>query len=206
MAARVIPFEDSATAQNISITATGATPGGCILTAVQDTVTFTNSSGYSIDITFNPTGIFNNVSNLSPTSGSNVNTQPAPVNASVNYYVTVYEPGVTVTNGPYAIQQGTGAMVVTVSGSGTNITCAPDPVAIPVGGNLKMSPAISTSQYTVGWTNGDPFTTPITTVDNTSHTDDPQDGPGDYSYKIPKPSVTAGTGNGGGTVKVKGTS
>jgi len=203
MAARVIPFEDSFTAQSISITATDAIPEGCILTTTQTTVTFTNNSGCPIDIAFNPSGIFNNITNLSPTSGSNVNTQPAPANFGVNYNVTVHLPAGPATNGPYAIQAGSGVMVVTVSGSGTQIICAPDPVAIPVGGNLKMTPALSADQYGVAWKNGDPFTVPITSVDNTSHTENPQDGPGQYPYTVAKTSPRA-TGPGGGKVIVVG--
>jgi hypothetical protein len=202
MAARAIPFV--ATPQNISITATDANPEGCILTTIQTSVTFTNNSGYPIDITFNPTGIFNNVTNLPPTAGSNVNTQPAPANFSVNYNVTVHIPGGTVTNGPYAIQAGTGSMVVMVSGSGNSITCVPDPVAIPVGGNLKMSPAVNSNQYAVAWTDGDPFTIPITTVDNVSHTENPQDGPGQYRFTVTKTSPRE-TGPGGGKVIVVNT-
>ncbi|HKM85224.1 MAG TPA: hypothetical protein VJW96_03395 [Terriglobales bacterium] len=202
MAARVIPFEDTATAKNISITATDAIPEGCILTMLQNAVTFTNNSGYVIDIKFNPKGIFTDVIGLTPTSPNNFNTQPAPANIAVNYNVTVYEPGETVINGPYAIQTGTGYMVVTVSGSGDNLTNVPVDVAIPVGGNLMMYTS-SNNVYPVSWTDGDPFTQPITTVDNASHTDNPQDGSGQFPYQVeqPSPNNTPGAGQ----VIVRGT-
>jgi hypothetical protein len=199
MAARVIPFEDSDTTQNISITASDAIPEGCILTALQNTVTFTNNAGTSISIAFNPTGILTNISNLPPGNTSAGQTMPA--SASVNYYVTV-GPDV---NGPYAIQSGNGYMVVEISGDSGSITCSPDPVAIPVGGNLEMQPAISTYVYDITWTDGDPFTVPITTADSTPHTDSPQNGgPGEYPYTVVKHSIEGGGGSGGGTVKVKG--
>ncbi|MFZ0796598.1 MAG: hypothetical protein WCA13_15130 [Terriglobales bacterium] len=204
MAARVIPFEDSASAKGISITATDADPEGCILTTLQNAVTFTNNSGYTIQIAFNPTGIFTNITLPDPNTGSNVNTQPAPTNASVNYSVTVNLPAGPQVNGPYAIQTGTGYMVVTVSGSGDNLKNVPDPVAIPVGGNLMMYTS-SNNVYPVSWTgtDGDPFTTPLTTVDNASHTDDPQDGTGDFPYQVGQPSPNNIPG--AGTVIVRGT-
>ena len=61
MAARVIPFEDSDTAQNISITDTDASPEGYILTATQNSVTFTNNASSPVSIAFNPTGILTNI-------------------------------------------------------------------------------------------------------------------------------------------------
>jgi len=203
MAARVIPFEDNVSAKGISITATDATPEGCILSTTQNAVTFTNNSGYVIDINFNPSGIFTNVIGLSPTSPNNSNTQSAPANTSVNYNVTVYETP-QVTNGPFAIQRGTGYMVVTVSGSGDNLTNVPVDVAIPVGGNLMMYTS-SNNVYPVAWTDGDPFDTdPITTVDNAVHTGDPVNGgPDPYPYQVGQPGPNNNPG--AGTVIVRGT-
>jgi hypothetical protein len=199
MAARVIPFEDSDTAQNISITDTDAIPEGCILTAAQNSVTFTNNGTSPVSIAFNPTGILTNISNLAVGGTSAAQTMPA--SGSVNYCVTV---GAAV-NGPYAIQSGNGFMVVTVSGSVGNENCSPHSVAIPLGGNLQMQPAISADVYDVGWTDGDPFTDPIKTVDSVSHTDDSSDGTGEYPYTVTKTSIQGGGGNGGGKVIVVGT-
>ncbi len=203
MAARAIPYDDTVTAKNISITPTDADPEGCILSMTQTSVTFTNNSGYDIDITFNPTGIFTNISSLTPTPPNNFNTQSAPNNIAVNYNVTVYESPEPVINGPFAIQTGTGYMQVVVSTIGDQITCAPDEVAIPLGGNLMMSPASSIDGYPVSWSEGDPFTQPITSVDNQSHTNNPQDGTGEFPYEVGGP----GPNNipGGGTVIVRGT-
>jgi hypothetical protein len=199
MAARVIPFEDSATGQNISITATDATPEGCILTASQNSVTFTNNAGASISIAFNPTGIFTDINNLPV--GQTSPAQTAPANGSVNYYVTVA--GVIEPNGPYAIQSGIGPMYVVVSGSVGNETCTPDPVAIPVGGTLQMNPALSTNKYSVDWTNNnDPFMGGLTKVDSTPHTENPLDAPDEYPYTVSNTTIQGGAGNGKGTVIV----
>jgi hypothetical protein len=201
MAARVIPFEDSDTVQNISITATDAIPEGCILTALQNSVTFTNNATSSVSIAFNPTGILTNISNLVACSTSAAQTMPA--SASINYSVTV---GSVVTpNGPYAIQSGDGFMVVTVSGGIGTETVSPDPVAIPLGGNLEMQPAVSSHVYDVAWTDGDPFTVPITTADSTSHTDNSGNGTGEYPYTVTRVTIEGGGGKGGGKVIVVGT-
>jgi hypothetical protein len=198
MAARVIPFEDSDTAQNISITDTDASPEGYILTATQNSVTFTNNASSPVSIAFNPTGILTNISDLAV--GSTSAAQTMPTSASVNYNVTAG----SAVNGPNAIQSGNGCMVVTISGGVGSETCSPDPVAIPLGGNLEMQPAVSTHVYTVIWTNGDPFTVPIQKADSSSHTENSSDGPGDYPYTVTRVSIEGGGGNGGGTVKVKG--
>jgi hypothetical protein len=198
MAARVIPFEDSDTAQNISITDTDAIPEGCILTATQNSVTFTNNATSPVSIAFNPPDILTNISNLAVGGTSAAQTMPA--SASVNYSVT----GANV-NGLYAIQSGSGFMLVTVSGGVGNENCSPEKVAIPLGGNLQMQPAVSTDGYNVAWSDGDPFTKPITTVDSVSHADDSSDGTGEYPYTVTRVSIQGGGGNGGGKVIVVGT-
>ncbi|HXM10214.1 MAG TPA: hypothetical protein VN946_09735 [Terriglobales bacterium] len=199
MAARVIPFEDSDTAQNISITDTDAIPEGYILTATQNSVTFTNNATSPVSIAFTPSDILTDISNLAVGGTSAAQTMPA--SASVNYCVTVG----AVVNGPFAIQSGNGFMVVMVRGSAGNENCNPNLVAIPLGGNLQMQPAISTDGYTVNWTDGDPFIEPITKVDSATHTDDPADGTGEYPYTVTSVSIQGGGGNGGGRVIVVGT-
>src|SRR5450432_3813524 len=151
MAARAIPFENSVTAQNISITASDATPEGCILQAGQGG-TFTNNSGSPVTITFNPTTVFGASISLTAQAPGNTNTPPMPTGSmSVNYNVTV---GGNPTIGPFAIQVGIGPMFVVVSGAAGSELCAPDPVAIPAGGTLELRPALSTNKYNVaGWTN-----------------------------------------------------
>ncbi len=198
MAARVIPFENNIVAQNISITPTDAIPEGCILQAGQN-VTFTNNAGTPISIVFTPSGLFTNITNLSPTPPNNTNTQTAHSSGSVNYSVTVG----AATNGPYAVQCGPGPMYVTVSGNNnTGITLSPDPVAIPIGGTLQLDPAVSTNKYEVGWTNVDPFIVPVTSVDSTPHTENPNDGAASYPYTVLKTSIEGGGGKGGKVIVV----
>ncbi|MGO8985254.1 MAG: hypothetical protein ACLPHI_06685 [Terriglobales bacterium] len=200
MAARHIPIRENASTLNITITANDATPEGSILTPQQTSVEFYNNSGTTISIAFTPAGVLTNVNNL--LNGQTSTPQSMPANTSVNYSVTIG--GVINPLGPFAIQAGTGAMVVTVSGT-TDITCSPDPVAIPAGGNLMMKPAVSTNNYPVGWDDGDPFTVPITRVDSASHTDDPVNGgPGYYPYTVTEPSPLL-KGGGGGTVIIRST-
>jgi len=202
MAARVIPFEDNA-ALNISISATDASPEGCILAAGQG-VTFTNNSGSPVTITFNPTTVFGASISLTAQAPGNTNTPPMPSGSvSVNYNVSV---GGGTPMGPFAIQVGIGPMFVVVSGPAGSEVCTPDPVAIPAGGTLEMRPALSTNKYNVaGWTNGDPFTVKITSVDSIPRTNSPTSGPGDYPYTVARVSIEGGGGNGGGTIKVKST-
>jgi hypothetical protein len=204
MAARVIPYEENLVAKTVTITATDATPEGCILQAGQG-VTFTNNSGSPVTITFNPTNMFGASINLTASAPGNSYTAPGPAGSgSVNYYITVgANPN---PNGPYAIQAGAGPMYVVVSGSVGNEKVSPDPVAIPVGGTLQMNPSLSTNKYSVGtWTNGDPFIVPLTTVDSTPHTDNTSDGPGQFPYTATRTSIEGGGGNGKGTVIVRST-
>jgi len=204
MAARIIPFEENVVAKLITITATDATPEGCILQAGQG-VTFTNNSGSPVTITFTPPNMFGSTINLTASAPGNSYTAPAPTGSgSVNYYVTVgANPN---PNGPYAIQAGAGPMVVVVSGTVGNEKVSPDPVAIPVGGTLQMNPSSSTNKYGIGsWTNGDPFVVPLITVDSTPHTDNPSDGPGQFPYTATRTSIEKGAGNGKGTVIVRST-
>lgn len=194
MAARVIPYAQNLSAKNISITATDALPEGAMLQTTQNAVTFTNNSGYPIDIAFNPPGIFTDITGLTPTPPNNFNTQPAPPNGAANYYVTVHNPGGTVVNGPYSIQAGSGFMVVSV---GANLNCTPDPVAIPVGGRLEMRPTI-VGRYDVSWSNGNPLN--ITTVDSAPHT--ATGGAGQFPYSV---TLHLGQATGGGKVVIQNT-
>jgi hypothetical protein len=194
MAARVIPFAQNLSAKNISITPNDAQPEGGMLQATQDAVTFTNNSGYPIDIAFTPSGVFTDITGLSPTSPNNVNTQSAPTNGAANYFVTVHNPGGTVVNGPYSIQAGSGFMVVSV---GANLNCTPDPVAIPVGGRLELRPTI-VGRYDVSWSNGNPLN--ITTVDSTPHT--ATGGAGQFPYSVAQHLAQA---TGGGKVVIQNT-
>jgi len=133
--------------------------------------------------------------------------------AAANYYIYVGTVNQN-PNDPYAIQVGNGPLYVQVTWSpslGAGQT-NPDPVAIPPQGNLQMYSADTTS-YNVTWPNtGDPFTLPqnLTQVvpvvaNNLNYT--ATSGVATYKFTLLKksPSRTLGSGNGGGTVKVKNT-
>jgi hypothetical protein len=145
------------------------------------------------------TPVFNNVSGLSPTAPNNTNTQtPQVTDRTVNYNVVI---GAN-SYGPYAIQVGNGPICISVTASNTS----PDPVVIPTNGWVQF---FSTdSNYTVSWqaTTGDPFYPPVTSIavgvsNNTAH--QAKLAPNSFPYTI---RVGFADGNGGGTVKVKGTS
>jgi len=208
MAARVIPMTE--VVHTINIDSTFKASPKAIKIPVGDGVSFTNGSGASINIQFepNPPGPQLCVNSGPIAPGSSYAQGPFNVDGSVNYYV--YQ-GTTVKSGPYAIQVGSGPLYIqiTYSQALTNGQCTPDPVALPYGGTLQMISNDYT--YNVSWPGGDPFTPPgLTTVylgagNNSPHTED-LSAVLDYSYRVQKttPGITEGTGNGGGTVKVKG--
>jgi hypothetical protein len=205
MAAHHLPVPETVWTITIS-SSYGASPQGLIVSQ-GDTVMFQNNSSSTITITWvTPVAGQPVSSNISVAPGTSGGFQAPNYNASGNYYV--YANGVQ-QSGPYGIQVGAGPMYVQVTynnGLGTPV-CTPDPVVIPWGnatvgrGKLQMI-AGDSNTYSVGWTNGDPFTPPLTTVpDGVVHTDIL--GVGDYPYTLSKNGIAAGGGNGGGTVKVK---
>lgn len=214
MAARDIPPKAfTVPAQNISITAgPAASPQACIIQgSFQQSVTFTNNCGQTIDIKFatnpvNPTQkVFNDILGLSPTAPNNsVTVAPLVANGSVNYKVYFGGTGYQ----PYAIQVGAGPMQIQVkydSASGKG-QCNPDPVVVPVGGTLEMKSA--DYAYNVNWPGmqGGPFTPHITSIGMLGSAQGT--GPataGDYTYTVTR---VAAAGDiiigGGGTVRIKG--
>jgi hypothetical protein len=205
---RVIPIEeDSYPAQVITIGSnykpTPTTLEGCIIAGSgQQSVTFTNNSGATIDIHFgtNPVlgTVFTDIIGLA--NGTSSTQTPLVANGTANYHI---KEGATVDNGPYAIQVGSGPMYIQFSDSSTAVITNPSPVAIPYGGKLEMVPAVAGDCYTVTWTGVDPFNPPITSADSTIHTEDIS-AVADYSYTVKYAGIPGSTGSGGGTVKVKG--
>ncbi len=179
--ARVIPGQ--AANWTITFTYDGSTltvtyPG--LAVSPGDQVTFSNSSSSTapIGITFVTPTLPPNVPPLSSplfsnmtlqVGGSQQQTAPQNVNASVNYNVSVG--GVTVPGGPYAIQVGTGPLYVQI----TNSAASPQSVAIPEDGMLAMFSTDVT--YYLDWTStGNPFPRPIpglTTVYLATSTNNP---------------------------------
>jgi len=190
--------------QQITITSTGASPKACIIADGQP-VTFINNTGGVININFQPDAtpgmrVFNNVSNLSWIAPNNTNTQtPQLSNRTVNFNTDGSS------NYPYAIQVGAGPLYVLVTYNGTQVNCYPSPAVIPYGGTIELyKNSGDQNNYSVTWPTpaGDPFTPPLTRVDNTPHTDSANIA--DYEYKVALANPVAATGQGGGTVKVKG--
>lgn len=218
-AARVLSF-GSVPAQPITINSSFApSPAGCFIQAGQN-VTFTNSSGATIDIKFavnpiTPTVFSPDITGLSPTAPNNTATRTPSAqvpDGSVNYYV--WSGGVQV-SGPYAIQVGSGPMFVQISTSSGNVVCNPPTVAIPHnastgGGTLEM---VSTDHtYNIGPASfSNMFNKPLTSAavsGNESHTNIGSLGSFDFTAAqqvSPRLGSGSGSGGGGGTVKVQST-
>jgi len=191
MAARVIPFS----AQPITIDSSFVpSPAGCFNQG-QD-VTFTNSSGATIDIKFapnpiSPTVFTPDITGLSPTAPNNTATRtPQVTNGSVNYYV--WSGGVQ-KSGPYAIQVNAGPMFVQI----TNSIATPEVVAIPHtavgGGTLQMN--TTDVPYDIGPPSfSNMFNKPLTKADNTSHTNIGSVGSFDYTITASAPGGVIGGG------------
>jgi len=141
-------------AQIITILAGGvASPQGVIL-AASTQIQFNNQSGQPVTITYTANGnqggnLFPPVSNPIPNGGNSGVLTPNYTNGAMNYTVTP-SPGVAA--GPYAIQLGSGNMVVGVTNNNTN----PGSVVIPYGGNLQVI-SFDSSQYDIGWGPATPF-------------------------------------------------
>jgi len=210
MAARHIPEPEFLPSQTITIGTTfEPSPKGCIIAPPGTlSITFTNNSGAPISIQFetNPVYpnqiVFNNISNLANNTSNTQ--QPQVANATVNYNVIANG----TSHGPYAIQVGNGPMYVQVTYDTTKSAgqCNPDPIAIPPGGTLEM---VSTDYtYEVAWPTSDPFTPPLQWIyagvaNNTPHT--ANNSVADYGYTVAKYPPLKDAGNGGGTIKIKGT-
>lgn len=120
---------------------------GYIKIASIDTVSFYNGAAFPVNIVF--TSNFPQISNLQPGQ-----TSPAiggsPLNVTVNY--TVYNANTgQATGGPYAVEFGTGPLVVHIS----NLNTSPGSIAVPAGGEIQFN---SDATYNVTWkySNGSP--------------------------------------------------
>lgn len=213
MAARHLPhIPKEEIAQTITIDSTfAASPKAVIIPAGQP-VSFTNNSGTSVLISFepNPPGptLFSEIPNLA-NGATNTQTPNAPTgNGAVNYYI--YDSN-NAAHGPYAIEVGNGPLYVQVTwsqalGAGQ---CTPDPAVVPYLGHLE---AYSNDyNYTVGWPTsfGDPFSPQLNSIVPGSANNNPVQEVANlnlYKYTVTKnpPNTKEGTGSGGGKVIVKG--
>jgi|1185.fasta_scaffold02018_2 hypothetical protein len=120
---------------------------GYIKIASQDTVTFFNGAAFPVNIVF--TSNFSQITHLQPGQ-----TSPAiggsPLNITVDY--TIYNANTgQPSGGPYAIEFGTGPLIVHIS----NLDTSPGAIAIPAGGEIQFN---SDATYNVTWkfANGSP--------------------------------------------------
>jgi hypothetical protein len=214
---RIIPIEEeNVAAQPIAITSSGgvyaASPVACIiLGSRQQGVSFSNTSGSTVAITFVPNPVnnnlkvFNDIPSL-PSTGAPTYQTPQVDNGSVNYNIVVGGQSY----GPFAIQVGNGPLQVFISMSGTTITCTPPTVAVPaynnalgIPGTLEMIPDNVNNGYAIAWPGGsDPFHPPLTWPDSAPHGDTNATPVGNYNYTVNTPNPKEG-GGGGGTVRIK---
>lgn len=204
-AARHLPIADTVYTLMIDSTFTPSSKG--LPVQPGDTVNFQNYSGSDITIQFQPNPPGQPVSgNITITNGSSGGFTAPNYNAAANYYIYV---GTTQKSGPFAIQVGIGPIYVQLVSTAAGITTNPSPVAMPAGGYLEM---ISNDyNYNVNnWSPVDPFSPPLTSVgigagNNSPHQENTTNAVMDYTYKLSAATPGATTGNGGGTVRVKGT-
>jgi hypothetical protein len=198
--ARELPIEDFNANPAITIgTNLIPSPQACmVLGDGQMSVTFSNTSGQSIQINFVPPAIPGNpvlFSNIS--SFPNTQTIPAGTNASVNYTITANGE----TSDPYCIQINDGPMIVQLSVVNSVVTCTPGTVAVPqtsvmADGTLAIVPAISAYSYPISWfNNNDPFTPALDSSDGESHASNPGTAGNSYTYTAGDP-VENTPGNG----------
>ena len=171
-------------------------PQGCVIPA-GGSVNFTNNSGGTITVTVIPSSVFGIGSFTLQNGGSQLLSAAPPQapNGSVSYYI----------NGnsqqPYAIQVGTGPMLVQITG-GINPTYTPQVTAMAAGGTLQMN---GDQAYNIVWTSGQPVTPPTLTRvaagmgGNPVHTGIPTAGSFPYNCAPGSRDAKLGeVGNGGG--------
>ncbi len=189
--------------QPININQQGQANPSSVQISDDQNVTFSNNSGSTISITFAPTAIthqkvFNDINNLA--SGANYTEGPLVSNITVNYNVTMNGQ----TEGPFAIEVGTGQLEISVTGANPT----PDIAAIPPNGEIQFN---STDvQYAIAWLDGDPFTPLLNYVyvgqpNNQVGKENGRSGDFHYTLAPSAGAVQASTmqpSGGGGTIKV----
>jgi hypothetical protein len=198
-AARNIPFEESLTAQNISIDSTFTpTPEGVII-GVGQPVTFTNNSGAEIaSIQFQPNPLkapsgpgptlFTEITNLA-NGATSAEQPPNPTVGAVNYLITD-ENGKEY--GPFSIQAGT---AVPLKVQVIDAVIYPSTAAIPARGAAAIySDDTPCDQYPITWASN-PFTTATPTAACGFSPSAMRTGvatTGEYRYTIPSQVATGG--------------
>jgi hypothetical protein len=113
-----------------------------------DSVAFRNTAGFPVDLVM--TNTLSSISNLLQGASSGAQGGSTPLNVTLNYTILNHNTGQP-TGGPYSIQFGIGPLPITITAE----TPSPDPIAIPIGGQVQFT---SDGSYAVGWTfaNGQP--------------------------------------------------
>jgi len=203
--ARELPMEDYNANPTITIGVDlSPSPQACMVSGSgQMSVTFSNASGQTIEISFVPPAIPGNpVLFTAVSSFPNTQTVPAGTNASVNYYVTANGE----ISGPWCIQINDGPMIVQLTLVNKVMTYTPATVAVPesnlVGdGTLAIFPALN--GFPISWLNKlDPFTPAINVSDGASHASNPGTAGNTYSYAAGPSTVDS---PGGGKVIITST-
>jgi hypothetical protein len=168
-------------------------PQGCTVPP-NGSVNFTNNSGATITVTVTPASIFNIGTFTLPAGESQLLTAQV-ASGSVTYCIN------NNVQQPYAIQVGSGPMVVQIAG-GSSTTYTPQFTAIVTSGALQMN---GDQKYSIVWAGGQPVTPAnLTTVfqgmsNNAVHTGLAT--AGQFSYNASPSGITAkmgGVGGGGG--------
>lgn len=205
-AARDISYGEVLTAQNIQIDSTFTPNPQGVIIGVGQPITFTNNSGVSISIQFQPNPpqppsgpgptLFTNISNLANGATSAQQT-PNPSGGSVNYFITDNH---GIEHGPFAIQAG---VAVPLKIQIINSEIYPATAAIPARGIAAIySDDTPCDQYPITWGSaGNPFTTGTTNAAcgfSNAAIRTGNNNPNTYRYGIPSPVAT-----GGGTIKIQ---
>jgi len=139
MAAEPVPF---AALYTITIQ-----PGGIVTTnsnlkiTNSDAITFHNGAGFAVNIVF--TSVFGPINGLANGLTQSPNGGPG-LNTTINYRIYNASTG-AMTGGPYAVQIGTGPLIVTVN----NLNTSPDPIQVPPGGQIQF---VCDAKYNIAWT------------------------------------------------------
>jgi|SRR5579872_19378 hypothetical protein len=110
--------------------------------AATDTVAFRNGCTFAINISFS--SMFPAILNLQPGQTSSP-IGGGTLNTTVDYWIYNGSMPQKATGGPYAIEFGTGPLIVSISGLDTS----PGAIAIPSGGQIQFNCDV---QYSINWT------------------------------------------------------
>lgn len=113
-----------------------------------DSVQFHNTAGFPVDIVM--TNTLSSIQNLVQGTTSGPQGGSTPLNVTLNFTILNHNTGQP-TGGPYSIQFGIGPLPITITAQ----TPSPDPIAIPLGGQIQFT---ADGSYAVGWAfgNGQP--------------------------------------------------